>query len=256
MPMAVNRKIAEALERLALENRETNFRHHTYEEDLRQYEYIRQGNMKAISVGKEMFEGPATGSISDDPLRNYQYLFVASITLACRFCIEGGMPVETAFNLSDVYIRQADKCKTVQEIYDLHDAMFRDYTLRMQAILRQDVYSQQVRRSMDYIDHHLQQPITVKSLAEELELSASYVSVLFMKETGVAVSEYVRRKRVETAKALLEYTDFSCLDIAEYLCFSSDSHFSQLFRKYTGQTPTAYRKTHYRKHWAVSTKKE
>ncbi|MBR3019441.1 MAG: helix-turn-helix transcriptional regulator [Clostridia bacterium] len=247
--MAVHQKIAEALERLAFENRETNFQHHTYEEDLRQYEYIRQGNKKAISVGKKMFEGPATGSISDDPLRNYQYLFVASITLACRFCIEGGMSTETAFNLSDLYIRQMDKCKTVQEIFDLHDAMFRDYTQRMRAIGRQNVYSQQVRRCMDYIDSHLQQPMTVKSLAGEVGLSPSYVSVLFMKETGVAVSEYVRRKRIETAKTLLEYTDFSCLDIAEYLCFSSDSHFSQLFHKYTGQTPTEYRKTHDQKHW-------
>ena len=213
--MAVNRKIAEALEKLAFDNRETNFQHHTYEEDLRQYEYIRQGSMKAISVGKKMFEGPTTGSISDDPVRNYQYLFVASITMACRFCIEGGMPAETAFNLSDVYIRQMDKCKTVQEIFDLHDAMFRDYTQRMRSIGRQSVYSRQVRRCMDYIDSHLQQPVTVKSLAGEVGLSASYVSVLFMKETGVAVSEYIRRKRIETAKTLLEYTDFSCLDIAE-----------------------------------------
>ena len=247
--MTVHQKIAEALERLAFEHRETDFQHHSYEEDLRQYEYIRQGNMKAVQVGKKMFEGPSTGSISDDPVRNYQYLFVASITLACRFCIEGGMSAETAFNLSDLYIRQMDKCKTTKEIFELHDAMFRDYTQRMRAIARQNVYSQQVRRCMDYIDHHLQQPTTVRRLAEEVGLSPSYVSVLFMKETGVAVSEYIRRKRVETAKTLLEYTDFSCLDIAEYLCFSSDSHFSQLFRKYTGQTPTEYRKTHYKKHW-------
>ena len=253
--MAVKRKITEALERLALENRETNFRHQTYEDDLLQYEYIRQGDLRSVELGKKLFEGPTTGTLSDSPVRNYQYLFTASITLACRFCIEGGMPVETAFNLSDVYIRQADECKTVQEIFDLHDAMFHDYTLRMQAILRQDVYSQKVHRCLDYIDHHLQQPITVKSLAEELELSPSYVSVLFIRETGVAVSEYVRRRRIETAKALLEYTDFSCLDIAEYLCFSTDSHFSQLFRRYTGQTPTEYRKTHYRKHWLGSTEK-
>ena len=253
--MAVNRKIAEALERLALENRETNFQHQAYEDDLRQCEYIKQGDMRGVELGKKLFRGPTTGTVSDDPVRNYQYLFVAAITMACRFCIEGGMPVETAFNLSDVYIRQVDKCKTVEEIFDLHDVMFRDYTLRMQAIIKEGVYSQQVRRCMDYIDHHLQQPITVKGLADELELSASYVSVLFMKETGVAVSEYVRRKRIETAKALLEYTQFSCLDIAEYLCFSSDSHFSQLFRRYAGQTPTDYRKTHYRRHWEGSGEK-
>lgn len=247
--MATNRKISEALERLTFVHRETNFQHHAYEDDLRQYEYVKQGDSRAVTCGKQMFEGPTTGSVSDDPVKNYQYLFVASITLACRFCIEGGMPAETAFNLSDLYIRQVDKCKSVQEIFDLHDVMFRDYTQRMQSIAHQGVYSQQTRRCVKYIDDHLQQPITVKSIAAELGLSPAYVSTLFKRETGVAVSEYIRRERIETARTLLEYTSFSCLDIAEYLCFSSDSHFSQLFRKYTGQTPTEYRKQHYQKHW-------
>ena len=68
--------------------------------------------------------------------------------------------------------------------------------------------------------------------------------------TGVAVSEYIRRQRIDTAKTLLQYTSFSCLEIAEYLCFSSDSHFSRVFREYTGLTPTAYRKANFRRHWS------
>jgi len=77
-------------------------------------------------------------------VRNYQFLFVASITLASRFCIEGGMPTEVAFNLSDLYIRQMEKCGTVHEIFVLHDVMFRDYTTRMQAIRRKDAFSRPV----------------------------------------------------------------------------------------------------------------
>jgi len=174
---------------------------------------------------------------------------VASITLACRFCIEGGMSAEEAFNLSDLYIRRADRCGSVEEVFDLHDAMFRDYTTRMQRILRRDVYSRPVHRCLDYIDHHLQQPLTVDRLAKALGLSNSYVSIVFKRETGVAVSEYIRRKRVDTARVLLQYTEFSCMEIAEYLCFSSDSHFSRVFRQYTGQTPTEYRRLNFRKHW-------
>ncbi len=86
-------------------------------------------------------------------------------------------------------------------------------------------------------------------LASEMGLSESYVSIVFKRETGVAVSEYIRRKRVDTARILLQYTEFSCLEIAEYLCFSSDSHFSRVFREYTGQTPRTYRKLNYQKHW-------
>lgn len=247
--MAVNRRIDAALARLTLKHREENYRHHTYDEDMGQYEYVKRGDMRAIEIGRRMFEGPTTGSVSDDPVRNYQYLFVASITLACRFCIEGGMPTETAFNLSDLYIRQLDRCRTVAEVFALHDTMFRDYTSRMQALGRQTAYSRPVRQCLDHIEQHLQEPLTVRETAEKLGLAPTYLSALFKKETGLALSEYVRRARIDTACTLLRYTDFSCLEIAEYLCFSSDSHFSQVFRRYTGQTPREYRRTHTGKHW-------
>ena len=248
--MNVNRQIDASLKRLTFEHREADYHHHTYDEDIRQYDYVKRGDMRALEEGKRMFEGPATGSLSDDPVMNYKYLFVSSITLACRFCIEGGMPDEEAFNISDLYIRQVDRCRTVEEIFALHDAMFRDYTTRMQGIARRDVYSRPVHRCLDYIDRHLQQPLTVKRLAQELGLSETYVSILFKREMGMPVSEYIRRKRVDTAQTLLQYTEFSCMEIAEYLCFSSDSHFSRVFRAYIGQTPREYRKNYYQKHWS------
>ena len=250
--MANSRRIAEALERLTFENREADFHHYTYDEDMQQYELVQRGDPRAPEVGRRMFEGPTTGSLSDDPVKNYQYLFVASITLACRFCIEGGMPSETAFNLSDIYIRQVDRCRDVPAIFDLRDAMMRDYTARMQALRGGEAYARPVLRCMDYIDRHLQQPLTVRRLAGELKLSETYLSSLFKRETGVAVSEYIRRRRVDTARTLLQYTEFSCVEIAEYLCFSSDSHFSRVFRAYTGQTPREYRRANTRRHWSGS----
>lgn len=247
--MRINRRIAESLERLTFENREADFHHHSYDDDMRQYELIKRGDMAALEAGRRMFRGPTTGSLSDDPVKNYLYLFIASITLVCRFCIEGGMPAEVAFNLSDLYIRQADRCGTVEELFQLHDAMFQDYTSRMQAIARRDAYSRPVHRCLDYIDRNLQKPLTVAHLARELGLSESYLSVVFKREMGVPVSEYIRRRRVDTARTLLQYTDYSCIEIAEYLCFSSDSHFSRVFRAYTGQSPSAFRRLNYSRHW-------
>ena len=248
--MAVNQKIGEALKRIAFEHREADYHHHTYDEDMFQYDLIKNGDMRALEVGKKMFEGPTTGHLSQDPVRNYQFLFVASITLACRFCIEGGMPTEEAFNLSDLYIQQVDKCAAAAEIFALHEVMFRDYTTRMQAIRRKEAFSLPVIRCMEYIDNHLQEPLTVRLLSEALGFSASYLSTIFKKEIGISLSEYIRRMRIDTAKTLLQYTDFSCMEIAEYLCFSSDAHFSQAFSKYAGQTPREYRKANYQRHWS------
>ena len=71
--------------KVLLEHREEGFRHHTHAEDMEQYEYIkRRDEERARAESRHMFEGPTTGSLFDDPVTNYRYLFIASITLACR----------------------------------------------------------------------------------------------------------------------------------------------------------------------------
>ena len=247
--MAVNRQIERSLARLTLEQRERNFHHYSYGEDLRQYELMKRGDPEAVVEGERMFRGPNTGSLSDDPLSNYRYLFVASVTMACRFCIEGGMPAEVAYNLSDLYIRKMDQSMSVDEIFSLHTTMFRDFTSRMQELLRAQNYALPVHQVMEYISRHLQEPLTVERLSEVAQRTPSYLSTLFKKETGISLSEYIRRERIDMARQLLRYTDYSCLEIAEYLCFSSDSHFSRVFREYTGYTPTDYRKRFFERHW-------
>ena len=247
--MAVNRQIERSLARLTLEQRERNFHHYSYSEDLRQYELMKRGDPEAVKEGERMFRGPNTGSLSDDPLTNFRYLFVASVTMACRFCIEGGMPAEVAYNLSDLYIRKMDLSTSVDEIFSLHSTMFHDFTSRMQELLRAQNYSLPVHQVMEYVSRHLQEPLTVEKLAVVAQRTPSYLSTLFKKETGLSLSGYIRRERIDMARQLLRYTDYSCLEIAEYLCFSSDSHFSKVFRECTGFTPTDYRRKYFERHW-------
>ena len=94
---------------------------------------------------------------------------------------------------------------------------------------------------MDYIYDHLYEQIRVSDLAALTELNESYLSVLFKKETGKTISDYVRQRRVEAAEGMLRYSDYSCSDIANYLAFCSQSHFISVFRKATGLTPRQYR---------------
>ena len=94
---------------------------------------------------------------------------------------------------------------------------------------------------MDYIDDHLHEQIPVSDLAAKLELNQSYLSVLFKKETGLTISDYIRQRRVEAAKGMLRYSSYSCSDIGNYLSFCSQSHFISVFRKATGMTPRQYR---------------
>ena len=65
-------------------HQETASRQHTHTEDMYQYDLLRMGDPKAVEEGVKIFSSGLPGHISDDPLRNYKYLFVASITLASR----------------------------------------------------------------------------------------------------------------------------------------------------------------------------
>ena len=82
-------------------------------------------------------------------------------------------------------------------------------------------------------------------------MSASYLSRLFKKETGDSVSTYIRGQKIEIAKNLLKYSDYSLIDIANRLSFSSQSHFIQQFRDIVGMTPKKFRDLNHLVHWDI-----
>ena len=89
----------------------------------------------------------------------------------------------------------------------------------------------------------------IHALQSYTELSPSYLSRLFKKELGIAVSDYIREKKIDKAQNLLKYSDFTLVEIANYLSFSSQSHFIQTFEKLVGMTPKKYRDRYYRTSW-------
>ena len=78
-------------------------------------------------------------------------------------------------------------------------------------------------------------------MAKELFMSRPYLSAKFKEETGETLTDFILKEKTEEAKRLLRYSDKSFTAIGSYLGFSSLGHFSQVFKKYTGRTPTEYR---------------
>lgn len=222
-------------------HREHHFRHMGREAEQALFLRLRAGDAQAVEQGDSFFRAALQGSLSGDPVRNYRYLFVSSVTLCCRSCIDGGLNEERAFNISDLYIQKMDTLETEQDIIALHRDMLEFYHREMTAVTRRRDYARPVRMCLSYIDTYLHEPITMAALAELVGLNESYLSILFKKETGLPVSLYIRQRRIEEAKEMLRFTDYSCSDIANFLAFSSQSHFISVFRKATGLTPGQYR---------------
>lgn len=221
--------------------RENNFKHHSYSEEVLSYEYIRQGDMKAVTEGVRIFLSDAVGHLSDNPLHNKQYLFVAATTLATRYAIEGGMDSETAYIASDLFIQRADKAETIDEIHNIHKEMLTYYVKQVAAVQRQTVFSKPVIQCMDYVYYHLHEDINGEILAEVTGLNRSYLSTLFHKETGSTISDYIMSKKMEAVENMLKYSEYSLAEISEFLNFSSYSYLAKVFRERHGMTPKEYR---------------
>ncbi len=237
-------------------NREGNIRHHKYDEELELYALMKAGDMRAVSKGKQMFTSSLTGHVSNDRLLNYKYLFVASVTLATRFAIEGGLDEELAYTSSDLYIQQVDQCKAVEDVFDVFEEMFTFFTQKMAALKKKNIYSKPVLLCIDYIYDHLHEKLSVDLLADVVNLNPNYLSGLFKKETGKTVLTYICDLRIEAAKNLLLYSDASFSEIASMLSFNSQSYFIKVFRENTSLTPKEYRNKYFRADFERSEKFE
>ena len=105
-------------------------------------------------------------------------------------------------------------------------------------------YKSFIQKTLRYIDEHLSSAdLTLKQIADTyLFMSVNYVSKQFLEQTGMKFSTYLNTKRIERAKQLLLSNGINRIYlIAEEVgCGNNPQYFSQLFRKYTGQTPTAF----------------
>lgn len=100
-----------------------------------------------------------------------------------------------------------------------------------------------VRQVKDYIRSHLKEEITMEMLSQVTFLNPDYLTRVFKRQTGMSVKEYLMKKRMETARNLLQTTADSVSEIGAEAGYDNCSYFIKLFRKYYGQTPKQFRKS-------------
>lgn len=242
-------EIETALEAEVFENREQVRAHHRYSQELGFLRYIKEGNVDAVCRKVEAYKASIFGIMSKDPTRQQLYIFIASVTLVTRFAVEGGMIEEDAYHLSDTYIQKADACSTAEEIQALYIKMHIDFASRVRSSKVDTPFSYEINLTIEYIFSHLHYDITLNELAEHVGFYPTYLSYLFKKETGITITSFIHKRRIEEAESLLRYSEYTLAEISQYLGFCSQSHFSAVFRKYTDMTPLQYRKNHFSRNW-------
>lgn len=223
------------------ENAEKGFIHPSHHEDMLRYYYLQQGDMRAVQESVDQMQAVRQGKLSEDPIRNMRYLFIINTALAARFVVEAGVPLETAYAISDLYIRKADLATSIDEIQNLNKDVYTTYVQIVQKIKKENTYTKPIVKCLNYIDSHFNEQITLEALSEVAKLTPAYLSALFKKEMGETFAHYIMRLRIETAKSLLSRTDYNYSQISESLAFCSQSHFTKVFKDWTSFTPKQYR---------------
>lgn len=102
--------------------------------------------------------------------------------------------------------------------------------------------SRECTQIKNYLDANYSEAITLDTLAALTHMNKYYLAHTFTKYVGLSPINYLLQKRIQEGKSLLESTSYSVAQISDLLGFSSQSYFSQAFRKATGMTPMQYRK--------------
>jgi len=226
------------------ENIEYARNHTPYSQELAILRCVKEGDINELESTYRALPRIQYGNMSHYPLKQIFYGSIANTTLVTRYAIEGGLEEETAFTLSDVYIRQMEACQTLYELNLVNEKMALDFTERVAhaKLSHQMRYSPAISKCMDFIQKNIHKKISLDQLAQEVHLSPKYLSVHFKNETGQTLSAYIEEIRIDEAKKLLLYSDYANSFISDALAFSSQSYFIMIFKKKTGMTPHQFRK--------------
>ncbi|MCM1060294.1 MAG: AraC family transcriptional regulator [Eubacterium sp.] len=244
----LDQKIAARHADKAYQARDERHQHGTYFFERQLLELVGQGDPERIRAF--LLETAANlrleeGVLADTPLRQAKNVFVGLVTLVGKVgAIPGGMDVEQAYQLIDTYIQECERLQSIDDVKNLQYNMLLDFTSRVQQSKLPGGISDEIFSCIQYIGAHLNDVISVQDVAEHIGRGRTYLEKHFKLETGKSVGEYITECRMREAKNLLKHTDKSLAEISDYLHFSSQPYFQNVFKKMFGITPAMYRKEH------------
>ncbi|MCI9414166.1 MAG: AraC family transcriptional regulator [Clostridiales bacterium] len=130
-------------------------------------------------------------------------------------------------------------CQNLLEVMIIHMMRLANFTLSVVSSRRLRSVSSSAKR---FIDDHFKEAVTLQELADELHVGKFHLIHSFTEDYGISPINYLIARRVEESKTLLKTTDLNIAKIASFTGFSSQSYFSQCFRRLSGFTPNEYRR--------------
>ena len=116
-----------------------------------------------------------------------------------------------------------------------------DHILKSAAAQEADGKHKAIRSAKNYIEQHFQEGVTLDTVAEQIHMSPTYLSMLFKQEEGITYIRYLTRVRMEKAMEYIRQ-GYKAKQACEMVGYYDYKHFSTQFKAYAGMTPDAYKK--------------
>lgn len=168
--------------------------------------------------------------------------FDASPTIAALF----NQDVYNAVGGESIFRQMLNSKRQVGREFFLCSKIFELITLlQSQDIAIEESTSRYVRIAKNFIETNYNKEVKIAQLAENLRLDRSYFSHLFTSHMNVSPQQYLINVRMQKAQTLLEQSDYTISEIAAQVGYQDCATFSRIFKRYTDETPSQYRKSGY-----------
>lgn len=175
-----------------------------------------------------------------DPVRNMKNYVIITNVLLRKAAEQGGVHPFYIDGVSSSFAKRLEQIKTVEEgIAMQHEMVYAYSTLVKNHSMKK--FSLLVQKAITLIDFDLTADLSLSKQAELLNVNASYLSALFKKETGMTLTEFVNKKRIDHAAFLLSSTNLQIQTIAQNCGIYDVNYFTKMFKKLKGKTPKEYR---------------
>ncbi len=203
---------------------------------------VTNGDADKLKGMTAMFSAHNLEQRLSDNLRNTKNYTIIMNTLLRKAAENGGVHPIYIDKTSSRFAAKIENLRGVEQAGELMLEMINGYCKLVRKHSTKS-YSLPVQKAITVIEYDLTADLSLAGIAKMLDINPSYLSTIFKKETGQTLTEYVNRKRMETAMKLLETTRLQVQTVAQQCGILDVHYFSRMFKKHTGVTPKMYRDT-------------
>lgn len=162
------------------------------------------------------------------------------VVLVSRAAIDGGVECNISLDISREFLININNYKRSEELFN---EMYKiiDKLIDTVYLLTDNNQYSILKIAKEYINNNYKNNITINKISNYLYISDYYLCHLFKENLNYTVNEYITRVRIEKSIEFMQNRELNIRDIMYEVGFSSQSHFTKIFKKIIGVTPGVYR---------------